>query len=141
MTAEELSKLLAATFLKNGNYEALGSPFADGSSYAQPAAVSAVEQHFGSDSGFSGLAVHSVDEKTLRAATNLGSDLEGKPWFSNVGLAEEESLPVLVVYLKRKPKNLDTAIPQTWEGIPVRLKEIGKVRPIVDTKKYRSRPE
>lgn len=70
------------------------------------------------------------DEKTIRAATNLGSDLAGKPWFSNVGIAEEENHPVLVVYLTRKPKNMDTVIPQVWEGIPVRLREIGKARPL-----------
>ncbi|MDD5035216.1 MAG: hypothetical protein PHE55_10690 [Methylococcaceae bacterium] len=68
------------------------------------------------------------DEKTLRAATNLGSDLAGKPWFLNVGIAEEENHPVLIVYLKRKPKKMDAAIPQIWEGIPVRLRQIGKAR-------------
>jgi hypothetical protein len=70
------------------------------------------------------------DEKTLRAATNLGSDLAGKPWFLNVGIAEEENHPVLVVYLKRKPNKMDAAIPKVWEGIPVQLREIGKTRPL-----------
>ena len=72
-----------------------------------------------------------LDEKTLRAATNLGYDLAGKPWFLNVGIAEEENHPVLVVYLKRKPRNTEIAIPQVWEGIPVQLRVIGKTRTLV----------
>lgn len=71
------------------------------------------------------------DENILRAATNLGYDLAGKPWFLNVGIAEEENHPVLVVYLKRKPNKKDATIPQIWEGIPVQLREIGKARPLV----------
>lgn len=71
------------------------------------------------------------DEKILRAARNLGFGLQGKPWFSNVGVAEEGEHLVLVVYLTRKPKNIAALIPEVWDGIPVRCREIGKVRPVV----------
>lgn len=71
------------------------------------------------------------DEKTIYAATNLGSSLQGKPWFSSVGVAEEENHPVLIVYLRRKSKAIDNLIPHIWEGIPVRLREIGRVSPLV----------
>jgi hypothetical protein len=67
------------------------------------------------------------NEKTIYAATNLGDRLQGNPWFSSVGVAEEEDRPVLIVYLRRKSKAIDGLIPHVWEGIPVRLREIGKI--------------
>src|SRR5579862_6869589 len=60
--AEELAKSLAAKFLENGNYEALGGALSHSAvtKYAQAAAIAEVEEYFTEESGFSGLAVHSV---------------------------------------------------------------------------------
>jgi hypothetical protein len=66
------------------------------------------------------------DDHTICAATNLAARLQGKPWFSSVGMAEEGNNPVLIIYLTRKPKVIE--IPPFWEGIPIRIQEIGKVR-------------
>lgn len=71
--------------------------------------------------------VMAFNEETIYAATNLGDRLQGNTWFSSVGLAEEQDKPVLIVYLRRKSKAIDSLIPPVWEGIPVRSREIGKI--------------
>lgn len=68
------------------------------------------------------------DQNTIYAANSLGSRLQSKPWFSRVGVSEEEERPVLIVYLARKPKNEDNDVPETWHGIPVRLRKMGKLK-------------
>jgi hypothetical protein len=67
------------------------------------------------------------DQNTIYAAKSLGYSLQSKPWFSSVGVSEEEDCPVLIVYLARKPKE-DADIPKTWHGIPVILRKVGKLR-------------
>jgi len=104
MTAEELSKLLAASFLKNGNYEALGSSLVGGTAYARPAAVSALEQQFESDSGFSGLAVHSV------------------------GYTPGAETEAVIIYVTRGARKALRALPDEVEGVPVTAHVMGKIQ-------------
>src|SRR6266566_1394888 len=69
------------------------------------------------------------DEQTRQAAIRLGQDLSGKPWFSSVGIGEESGRPVLIIYLRRLPPKAERAFPQSYEGIPVRAKRMGKLVP------------
>lgn len=68
------------------------------------------------------------DDRVITAATNLGFRLQGNAWFSSIGVSEENGKTILIVYLRKRPKVHDDPIPKTWDGIPVRLSEIGKVR-------------
>src|SRR5438094_366672 len=54
--AERLAKALAARFLENGNYEALGMPLshAAASKYVQASAVTELDEFFKEEEGFSG---------------------------------------------------------------------------------------
>ncbi len=59
----------------------------------------------------------------------LGKHLSGKAWYSGVGVAEEDEETVLVIYSRRRlPKN-DADVPQSWEGLAVRVQQIGKIIP------------
>lgn len=104
MTAEELSQLLAATFLKNGNYEALGSPFGSSADFAQPAAVSAFEQNFESEAGFAGLAVHSV------------------------GYTPGTETEAVIIYVTRGARKALRSLPAEVEGVPVQAQVMGRLQ-------------
>src|SRR5438093_3809729 len=69
------------------------------------------------------------DEKTKQAAIKLGHQLRDNPWFSSVGIGEEQGHPTLIVYLVREPGKDQKLLPASWEGIPVRTQKIGKVIP------------
>jgi hypothetical protein len=69
------------------------------------------------------------DEQTRQAAMSLGQKLSPSPWYSSVGIAEQDSHPVLIVYLRRRSQQKDPGIPQVWEGIPVQVKQIGRILP------------
>lgn len=103
--AEELAKSLAARFLENGNYEALGTPLshAAATQYAQAANLSGLEEYF-EDDGFSGLAVHSV-------GYTAGAD-------------EEK----VVIYVTRGSKRALAGIAEAIDGIPLEAKMMGRLR-------------
>lgn len=103
MTAEELSKQFAETFLKNGNYEALGASYSDGD--ARPAS-SALNPYFSTDSGFSGLAVHSVG-------------------YTKNSETETENV---IVYVTRGTKKALRSLPRAVENIPVIVNVMGKLQ-------------
>jgi hypothetical protein len=69
------------------------------------------------------------DEKVKVAAFQLGKRLDAKPWFWNVGISEEEGHPVLIVYLKDNASAAAKIVPKEWQGMTVRMKRIGKLRP------------
>ena len=69
------------------------------------------------------------DDKTKESANRLWEEFKGKPWFSSVGLGEEEGQPVLIVYLRRSAGNEQKRVPGSWDNIPVRVQTIGRVIP------------
>jgi hypothetical protein len=101
MTAEELSKQFAETFLKNGNYEALGASFSDGDT--RPAS-SALNPYFSPDSGFSGLAVHSV------------------------GYTQNAETEKVIVYVTRGTQKALRSLPKSVEDIPVIVNVMGRLQ-------------
>jgi hypothetical protein len=106
MTAEELSKSLASSFFKNGNYEALGSTIGGrGNSFVTgPVSFSTLENYFTSDSGFSGLAVHSV------------------------GYTPGAENETVIIYVTRGSQKALRALPKEVENIPVLAKVMGKLQ-------------
>ena len=60
--AESVARSLASKFMEKGNYEALGMPLSNNAiiHYTQAASTLDVDNAFEEESGFSGLAVHSV---------------------------------------------------------------------------------
>ena len=96
MNAEQVAKSLAARFLMNGNYEALGSGLGRKAAahYATPAAMNALNEYFVDDAGFAGLAVHSVgytkgaDEEKVVVYVTRGSKKELKQLPNSIGGAE-----------------------------------------------------
>jgi hypothetical protein len=70
-----------------------------------------------------------LEERTKQAAIRLGKRLSEKPWYSGVGISSEHTDPVLVVYSRRGPKKSDPDVPQSFEGIAVRVKKIGRIVP------------
>jgi hypothetical protein len=106
MTPEELARSLAAKFLENGNYEALGTPLshATAQSYAQAAAIDGVEELFVTEDGFSGLAVHSVGYTTGR---------------------EDQSV---IIYVSRGSKKGLESVATEIEGISVKAKLLGRLK-------------
>ena len=69
------------------------------------------------------------DERTKHAAIRLGQELNGKPWYSSVGVGADMEEPILIVYLRRQPRKAQTALPRVWEGIPVRAELMGRIIP------------
>ena len=64
------------------------------------------------------------------AALSLHRELLGRPWLASVGMTDENGVPALVLYLSRRvPGNVQRELPATWQNFPVRVKEIGRVRP------------
>ena len=59
----------------------------------------------------------------------LGQSLREKSWYSSVGISEEGGHAVLIVYLRKPPGQDGDSIPKQWDGLPVRSKRIGKLRP------------
>lgn len=73
------------------------------------------------------------DETTKQAAIRLGQRLSGKPWYSSVGIAEEAGAPLLIVYSRRRLPKGETSVPELWDGLPVRVQQVGKVVPVQQT--------
>ena len=72
-----------------------------------------------------------VDEPTRNAALRLGESLSMSSDYSSVGISEENSRPILIVYLRRNlRKSKPQRIPNDWEGIPVRVQSVGSLRPL-----------
>jgi hypothetical protein len=71
-----------------------------------------------------------VFDKDIKAsALRLGQIFQDKPWYSSVGISEENGSAVFIVYLLRAPGRDRDSIPKEWEGYPVRTERIGKLRP------------
>lgn len=75
-----------------------------------------------------------TDIELCSAAFHLGAHLNSKqfnnkrPWLSSIGIAGEAGNKVFVVYTNEKlPVRLKKLIPEIWEGVPVRIQEIGVV--------------
>ena len=104
--ANLLACSLAAKFLENGNYEALGVPLSPStaSKYTQAASTSSVEPFFEEESGFSGLFVHSVGY--------------------TAGAEEEE----VVIYVTRGSRKSLDSISQEIGGIRVRAAVLGRIK-------------
>jgi hypothetical protein len=69
------------------------------------------------------------DETTKKAAIRLGRHLSGKPWYSSVGIAEEGGVPLLIVYSRRRLPKGETSVPESWDGMRVRVEHVGKIVP------------
>jgi cellobiose phosphorylase len=67
------------------------------------------------------------EERAKQAAIRLGQRLSGKPWYSGVGISREHMAPVLIVYSRRKATTGDPDVPRSWEGMDVRVRQIGKI--------------
>jgi hypothetical protein len=71
-----------------------------------------------------------VFDKDIKAsALRLGKIFQDKPWYSSVGISEENGTPVFIVYLRTAPGKDRSSIPKDWEGYSVRTERIGKLRP------------
>lgn len=63
------------------------------------------------------------------SARRFGKVFHDKPWFSSIGISEENGTPVFIVYLRSAPGRDRNSIPKDWEGYSVRTERIGKLRP------------
>jgi hypothetical protein len=106
MNAEQLAKTLAARFLEEGSYDALGTPLGERSLslFAAAAATQFLDSYFEPDDGFSGLAVQSVGYTP--------------------GLDQER----VIVYVTKASQKALKAIPQAVEGIPISAFVMGKLK-------------
>jgi hypothetical protein len=106
MTAEELAKSLAAKFLQNGNYEALGAALSDRSveQFVSAAATQALEETFERPEGFAGLSVQSV-------GYTAGSDDEH-----------------VIVYVTRGSSKALKEVPKKVDQVQVETRVMGKLR-------------
>ena len=69
----------------------------------------------------------SFDEATRQAAVRLGKTLSGKPWYSSVGITDQSGAPALIVYSRGRLPKGDTSVPESWDGLPVRIQQLGMV--------------
>jgi hypothetical protein len=106
MSAEQLAKALAARFLEEGNYEALGAPLGDRSvtMFASAAATHALDDYFEPEEGFAGLAVQSVG--------------------FTPGLDEER----VIVYVTKGSQRALKSIPSEVQGVPVSAFLMGRLK-------------
>ncbi|HEY8751025.1 MAG TPA: hypothetical protein VIM11_23775 [Tepidisphaeraceae bacterium] len=106
LTAEELAKSLAAKFLENGNYEALGAGLSDTSiaEFSSAAAMAAIEDSFRGEDGFAGLSVQSVGY--------------------TAGASDEH----VVVYVTRGSSKALKDVPKEVEGVQIETRVMGKLR-------------
>jgi hypothetical protein len=67
---------------------------------------------------------------TIHDATNdLLSHLQGVPWLTGAGLGERDGPPCIVLYVTSlKPAH--SFLPDVWQGYPLELKKMGKLRPL-----------
>lgn len=106
MNAESLAKTLAARFLEEGSYDALGAPLGERSLnlFATAAATQALNEYFEPEDGFAGLAVQSVG--------------------FTPGLEEER----VIVYVTKGSQKALKSIPHEVEGVPVSAYVMGKLK-------------
>jgi hypothetical protein len=106
MTAEQIAKSMAAKFLENGNYEALGAALSDQSvaEFATAAATTEIERTFYDEDSFSGLSVQSVGYTP--------------------GAEQEE----VVVYVTKGSQRFLNKLPKTVADVPVVVRVMGKVK-------------
>jgi hypothetical protein len=106
LSAEQLAKSLAAQFLENGNYEALGTPLshAAASKYAQAAAERGFADFFEQEEAFSGLAVHSV------------------------GYTKGREVEEVVIYVTKGSKKALGELATELHGIPIEVRLMGKLK-------------
>lgn len=64
-----------------------------------------------------------------KSALSLNQHLSQFSWMVSVGSSTEGGLPVLMVYIKKSSARVRAQIPEHWEGLPVRIRAIGNVRP------------
>jgi hypothetical protein len=104
--AERIAKSLAAKFLENGNYSAFGTPLSNSAAtrYAQAASTEEVEEYFREESGFAGLAVHSV------------------------GYTAGSSEETVIIYVTRGSRKALEGIPDEVDGVPVKAALMGKLK-------------
>ena len=68
-------------------------------------------------------------------AAELQSFLCYPDWLNFIGVGEADGKPCIYLYVKRK-KFPRCDIPDTWRGVPVKVKYIGKIRP-AKTRRFR----
>lgn len=61
-------------------------------------------------------------------AAELQSFLGCPDWLNFIGVGEVDGKPCIYLYANRK-KFTRRDIPDTWHGVPVKVKYIGKIRP------------
>ena len=66
----------------------------------------------------------SITDKAAEIQSFLGSPY----WLNFIGVSESDGKPCIYLYVNRK-KFPRRDIPDTWRGIPVKVKCIGKIRP------------
>lgn len=49
-------------------------------------------------------------------------------WLNFIGVGEADGRPCIYIYVNKK-KVPRSEIPELWEGIPVKMRYIGKIRP------------
>ena len=64
----------------------------------------------------------------LDNAAELQTFLGCPDWLNFIGVGETDGKPCIYLYTKRK-KFSRCDIPETWCGVPVKVKRIGKIRP------------
>ncbi len=69
------------------------------------------------------------DNKSRQAAISLGRRLAGKRWYSSVGIGRERGKEILIIYTNRALGRNREQLPEAWEGVPVRIRYLGRVLP------------
>jgi hypothetical protein len=69
------------------------------------------------------------DNKPKQAAISLGRHLANKSWYSSVGIGREAGKEILIIYATRALSKDRERVPETWEGLPVRIRYLGRILP------------
>ena len=67
------------------------------------------------------------EEKLAHSAETLSERLRAMQGFSSVGIAAG---PILVAYFSRIVNGIRSKVPTQWDSLPVKIEEIGAMRPL-----------
>ena len=67
---------------------------------------------------------------TLNNATELQTFLGYPAWLYFIGVGEADGKPCIYLYVNRNKNFPRSDIPDTWRGVSVKIKRIGKIRPV-----------
>ncbi|RKZ21159.1 hypothetical protein DRQ18_04940 [bacterium] len=66
----------------------------------------------------------------MEAREKIKKKIEKYPEVNGVGIKEEDNEQIIVVYLSSENKSVREKIPQTIEGIKIKIEVVGEIKPL-----------